>query len=205
MEENQVGAPPHPKPWPKGTHYDVELLAKGDKRNVIDAYRYWTVAAIKADLDKTRTDLHIAIENWQHDFNIGTIVRNANAFNIAKVHIIGKRHWNKRGAMVTDLYMHIEHHAMVEDFVKAVEDREIIAIDNIPGSQPLGQTILPKNAVLVFGGEGPGLSQEMLAASSKTVAIEQFGSTRSVNVGVASGIIMYQWLQQHDKSSPKKM
>lgn len=197
MTENQVGAPPHPKPWPKGEQYDLELLKNGDSRNVIDKYRYWSVEAIKADLDKNRADLHIAIENWQHDFNIGTIVRNANAFNIAKVHIIGKRHWNKRGAMVTDVYMHIEHHATVADFVQAVSDREIIAIDNIPGSQPLSQTTLPQNAVLVFGGEGPGLSPEMLAVSNKTVAIEQFGSTRSVNVGVASGIVMYAWLKQH--------
>lgn len=197
MKENQVGTPPHPKPWPKGEQYDPELLENGDSRNVIDKYRYWSVGAIKADLDKNRTDLHIAIENWQHDFNIGTIVRNANAFNIAKVHIIGKRHWNKRGAMVTDVYMHIEHHATVADFVQEVGDREVIAIDNVPGSQPLSQTTLPQNAVLVFGGEGPGLSQEMLSASSKTVAIEQFGSTRSVNVGVASGIVMYAWLNQH--------
>lgn len=197
MTENQVGAPPHPKPWPKGEQYDLELLKNGDSRNVIDKYRYWSVEAIKADLDKNRADLHIAIENWQHDFNIGTIVRNANAFNIAKVHIIGKRHWNKRGAMVTDAYMHIEHHATVADFVQSIGDREIIAIDNIPGSQPLSQTTLPQNAVLVFGGEGPGLSPEMLAASNKTVAIEQFGSTRSVNVGVASGIVMYAWLKQH--------
>lgn len=197
MKENQVGAPPHLNPWPKGEQYDSELLKHGDSRNVIDKYRYWSVEAIKADLDKNRANLHIAIENWQHDFNIGTIVRNANAFNIAKVHIIGKRHWNKRGAMVTDLYMHIEHHATVADFVQSVSDREVIAIDNIPGSQPLSHTTLPQNAVLVFGGEGPGLSQEMLSASSKTVAIEQFGSTRSVNVGVASGIIMYAWCLKH--------
>lgn len=200
MEENQVGAPPHPKPWPVGSQYDPELLEKGDPRNVIDKYRYWKVEAIRADLDETRYPLHIAIENWQHDFNIGTIVRNANAFNIAKVHIIGKKHWNRRGAMVTDAYMHIQHHATVNDFVKAVGDREIIAIDNVPGSQPLAKTSLPSNAVLVFGGEGPGLSQEMLAASSQTVAIEQFGSTRSVNVGVASGIVMYAWIMQHAPS-----
>jgi tRNA G18 (ribose-2'-O)-methylase SpoU len=192
-----IGVPPHPQPWPTEDRYDRELLANGDKRNVIDKYRYWTVEAIKADLDESRIDLHIAIENWQHDMNIGTIVRNANAFNVAAVHIIGKRHWNKRGAMVTDAYMHVYHHATVADFVKSVEGRKIIAIDNVPGSQPLSKTKFPKHAVIVFGGEGPGLSAEMIAASDMMVAIEQLGSTRSVNVGVASGIILYKWIEQH--------
>lgn len=193
----QIGVPPHPLPWPEDPRYDPELLANGDKRNVIDKYRYWTVEAIKADLDTSRIDLHIAIENWQHDMNIGTIVRNANAFNVAAVHIIGKRHWNRRGAMVTDAYMHVFHHESVSDFVAAIGERKIIAIDNLPGSLPLAKTALPAKAVLVFGGEGPGLSSEMTAASEMMVAIEQMGSTRSVNVGVASGILIYEWLQQH--------
>lgn len=192
-----VGVGPHPKPWPNDPKYDQELLRDGDRRNVVDAYRYWTVEAIKADLDKSRVDLHVAIENWQHDMNIGTIVRNANAFNLAAVHIIGKRHWNRRGAMVTDRYLTIHHHNSVDDFVKSVNDRTIVAIDNLPGSVPLAQTSLPKKAVLVFGGEGPGLSDEMVRASEQMVAIEQFGSTRSVNVGVASGIVLYSWLRQY--------
>ena len=197
MREHLIGVGPHDKPWPTGQQYDPELLMSGDSRNVIDAYRYWTVAAIKADLDNTRFDLHIAIENWQHDMNIGTIVRNANAFNVSAVHIIGKHHWNKRGAMVTDRYLDIFLHTTVEAFVKDVKDRHIIAIDNLPGAVSLSKTLLPHHAVLVFGGEGPGLSDEMVAASEKIVAIEQFGSTRSINVGVASGIAMYTWLQQH--------
>jgi tRNA G18 (ribose-2'-O)-methylase SpoU len=178
-------------------YYDQELLTNGDRRNVDDKYRYWTVEAIKADLDKTRVDLHIAIENWQHDMNIGTIVRNANAFNVAAVHIIGKRHWNKRGAMVTDRYLDVFHHATVADFVAAVGERHIIAVDNLPGATALSTTSLPAKAVLVFGGEGPGLSVEMVGASEYMVMIEQRGSTRSVNVGVAAGIVMYAWLQQH--------
>jgi len=197
MEPERVGVGPHPKPWPTDPRFDPELLENGDARNVIDAYRYWTVDAIKADLDTKRADLHIAIENWQHDMNIGTIVRNANAFNVAAVHIIGKRHWNKRGAMVTDRYLDVFQHTTVEDFVNAVSGRHIVAVDNLPGSVPLSDTKLPKHAVLVFGGEGPGLSDEMVKASEMMVAIEQFGSTRSVNVGVASGIVMYTWVQQH--------
>lgn len=197
MNDPEVGVGPYKKPWPIGLQYDPELLEKGDRRNVEDKYRYWTVEAIKADLGKTRIDLHIAIENWQHDLNIGTIVRNANAFNVAAVHIIGKRHWNRRGAMVTDRYLDIYQHQTVDDFAKAVGDRRIIAVDNLPGAVPLSKTDLPKKAVLVFGGEGPGLSEEMQKASEKMVMIEQLGSTRSVNVGVASGIVMYTWLQQH--------
>lgn len=197
MSEISIGVGPHSKPWPTDPRYDLELLAKGDARNVIDKYRYWTVDAIKADLFLVRADLHIAIENWQHDLNIGTIVRNANAFNVSTVHIIGKRHWNRRGAMVTDRYLDIQQHPTVEEFAAVVEGRHIIAVDNLPGSVPLSQTTLPKKAVLVFGGEGPGLSDEMVAVSEMMVAIEQFGSTRSVNVGVASGIVMYAWMQQH--------
>lgn len=192
-----IGAGPHPRPWPTGSQYDHELLENGDRRNVEDKYRYWTVEAIKADLNTRRNDVHVAIENWQHDLNIGTIVRNANAFNAAAVHIIGKRHWNRRGAMVTDRYLEVYHHPTIEEFKKAVAGREIIAVDNLPGAKSLSAVSLPKNAVLVFGGEGPGLSEAMREAATMMVMIEQFGSTRSVNVGVASGILLYAWMQQH--------
>lgn len=192
-----IGVGPHPLPWPHDPWYDMELLRTGDRRNVDDKYRYWTVEAIKADLDKSRVNLHIAIENWQHDMNIGTIVRNANAFNIAAVHIVGKRHWNRRGAMVTDKYLDIFHHQTVAEFTQAVDDRTIIAVDNLAGAEALAAVELPLSCVLVFGGEGPGLSKEMQEASDRMVMIEQFGSTRSVNVGVASGIVMYEWMRQH--------
>ena len=197
MNEETIGVGPHEKPWPSGDHYDKGLLENGDRRNVEDKYRYWTVEAIKADLDTTRIGLHVAIENWQHDLNIGTIVRNANAFNVAAVHIIGKRHWNRRGAMVTDRYLNVFHHPDVASFVETMGDRRIIAVDNLSGAVPLSKVELPEKAVLVFGGEGPGLSKEMQDAASQMVMIEQFGSTRSVNVGVAAGIVMYEWLQQH--------
>lgn len=197
MSDVKVGVGPHGKPWPVGMQYDPELLAMGDRRNVKDKYRYHTVEAIKADLAERRVDLHVAIENWQHDLNIGTIVRNANAFNVGAVHIIGKRHWNRRGAMVTDRYLDIFHHETVEAFMSAVEDRHVIAIDNMSGATPLSHAVLPRKAVLVFGGEGPGLSKEMQRAAEEMIMIEQFGSTRSVNVGVASGIAMYAWLTQY--------
>lgn len=191
------GVGPHPKPWPTDQHYDQELLRSGDRRNVEDKYRYWKVEAIKADLDKTRVELEIAIENYQHDFNIGTIVRSANAFNVSKVHIIGKRQWNRRGAMVTDRYMNIVHHQNTLDFTKAMSGKHIVAVDNIEGADCLSDVELPKKCVLVFGGEGPGISQSMLEASEQVIKIEQLGSTRSINVGVAAGIVMYEWTKQH--------
>jgi len=197
MNETQVGVGPHPRPWPVDDRFDPALLENGDRRNVEDKYRYWTVEAIKADMAKTRHSFHVAIENWQHDLNIGTIVRGANAFNAGAVHIIGKRHWNRRGAMVTDRYLDIIQHPSVDEFVKSVPGMTIVAVDNLPGATPLVEAELPDNCVLVFGGEGPGLSEELRGAAGQMVMIEQFGSTRSVNVGVAAGIVMYEWLRRH--------
>lgn len=199
MQEEIIGVGPHPEPWPTDPRFDRMLLKDGDKRNVLDTYHYWTVSAIKADLDESRIDLEIAIENLQRDYNMGTIVRAANAFNIKRVHIIGRKQWNKRGAMVTDLYMNIQYHDDIKAFAEAMAraKREIIAVDIVDGAKNLSETKLPTNAVLVFGAEGPGLSKEMLSTAKETVMIEQFGSTRSVNVGVAAGITMYAWLQQH--------
>jgi tRNA G18 (ribose-2'-O)-methylase SpoU len=199
MPEREVGAGPHPKPWPDDARLDEELLANGDRRNVIDRYRYWARAAIIADLDERRHSFHVAIENWQHDFNIGTVVRNANAFLAAEVHIIGKRRWNRRGAMVTDRYQHIRHHVTVEDFAAWAETEglTIIGIDIIPGSLPLEHAVLPQRCVLVFGQEGPGLSVDMQQRCNVVYSIAQYGSTRSINAGVASGIAMHTWIRQH--------
>lgn len=190
---------PHPEPWPDDARLDQTLLAEGDERNVADRYRYWTMDAIVADLDQRRHPFHVAVENWEHDFNIGTVVRNANAFLAAAVHIIGRRRWNKRGAMVTDRYQHVHHHATVAEFVRWSTEAglTIVGIDNIDGSIALEQTSLPEGCVLVFGQEGPGLSPEMQAACQQICAITQYGSTRSINAGVASGIAMYAWTRQH--------
>lgn len=191
------GAPKWNGELPTDSKYDQDLLQNGDSRNVEDRFRYLSIEAIKAELDISRHEFHVAIENWQHDINIGTIVRTANAFNARAVHVIGKRHWNRRGAMVTDRYMHVFHHPDVATFLKATRELLHVAVDNTPGAKPLHNTDLPKKCVLIFGGEGPGLSQEMLDAADVTIAIEQFGSTRSVNVGVASGIVMYSWINRH--------
>ena len=186
---------PHPEPWPTDPRLDPELHAAGDTRNVIDRYRYWTVAAIVADLDQRRHALHVAIQNWEHDFNIGSIVRTANAFNVGGVHIIGRRRWNRRGAMVTDRYLDIRHHPDVGDFAGWLTSTGYLAVgvDNLPGAVPLETTELPERACLVFGSEGPGLSQELAALCQPLVAITQYGSTRSLNAGAAAAIAMYHW------------
>lgn len=198
-EARQVGVGPHPTPWPSGSHLDPELLLSGDRRNVLDQYRYWKHEAIVAELDKRRHGFHVAIENWQHDFNIGTMVRNANAFLAAEVHIVGKKKWNRRGAMVTDKYQHVRHHHDFPGFIAwAVEEGlPIIGIDILPQSTPIENADLPERCVLLFGQEGPGLTEAAQAACEKVLSIAQFGSTRSVNAGVASGIAMHAWVLQH--------
>jgi tRNA/rRNA methyltransferase len=175
------------------------LTAQNDTRNVIDKYKGLSVVEIKDDLDRSRHDFHVAIENFQHDFNIGTIARNANAFNAAGIHIIGRRHWNRRGAMKTEAYMNIFHHETVVEFIDWAKQNnlKLIAIDNQKGSKKLNEIELEKGSILVFGNESDGLSKEMVEACKEMVAIEQFGSTRSVNVGVASGILMYEFVRQN--------
>ncbi len=194
-----VGVGPWPGAWPVGPQWDPGLLASGDRRNVVDRYRYWRRDAIVADLDTRRHDFDVAVENWQHDFNIGTVVRNANAFLARTVHIVGERRWNRRGAMVTDRYQHVLHHPSVEDLVGYAEEHglSIVGIDNLPGAVPLETTLLPRHAILVFGQEGPGLSTAVREAATVVCSIAQFGSTRSINAGVASGIAMHTWIRQH--------
>jgi tRNA G18 (ribose-2'-O)-methylase SpoU len=195
----EVGVGPWSGPWPEGAQYDRRLLAEGDRRNVVDRYRYWTMAAIVADLDARRHDFHVAIENWQHDFNIGTIVRTANAFLAREVHIVGRRRWNRRGAMVTDRYQHIRHHETVADLAAAMRsvDVPIHGIDNLPGSRPLESLRLPRKVCLLFGQEGPGLSEEARGVCDGTFSIVQFGSTRSINASAAAAIAMHTWVVQH--------
>lgn len=192
------GVGPHPQPWPNDPRYDPELLAEGDRRNVPDEFRYWSLAAIIAELDTRRLPLQVAIQNWEHDFNIGSMVRTANAFNVERVHIIGRRRWNRRGAMVTDRYLHLEHHATTEEFLAWLVEHQVtpIGVDNLPGSVPLETAALPQRCCLIFGSEGPGLTDELVAGCERLVAISQYGSTRSLNAGAAAAIAMYHWALQ---------
>ncbi|MEU6645981.1 TrmH family RNA methyltransferase [Saccharomonospora sp. NPDC046836] len=195
----EVGVGPWEGPWPDDDRYDPELLEHGDRRNVVDVYRYWRREAIVADMDARRYPFHVAIENFQHDHNIGTVVRTANAFAAAAVHIVGKRRWNRRGAMVTDRYQHLYHHADVAALAEfaAAQGLPIVAVDNTPGASPIETAALPRACVLLFGQEGPGLSPAAQAAAAQVVSIAQFGTTRSINAGVAAGIVMHAWVRQH--------
>ena len=198
-ETTTWGVGPWQGKWPEGDHFDPELLEKGDSRNVVDQYRYWSMDAIIEDLNTKRHPFHVAIENWQHDLNIGSIVRSANAFVADTVHIVGRKRWNRRGAMVTDRYQRVMHHPTIDDLVSYARESglPIVAIDNVEGSQPLETTPLPRECIILFGQEGPGLSAEALAAADLAVEITQFGSTRSLNASAAAAIVMYQWIMTH--------
>lgn len=197
--DQQVGVGPHPEPWPDDPRLDPALLAQGDRRNVVDRFRYWRVDAVVAELDRRRHPFHVAIENWHHDPNIGSVVRTANAFLAAEVHIVGRRRWNRRGAMVTDRYQHVRHHADIDALGAWARERElaVVAIDNLPGARPLEHGGLPRACVLLFGQEGPGLSPAARELASDVRSIAQFGSTRSINAAVAAGIAMHAWVREH--------
>ncbi|GAT17036.1 TrmH family RNA methyltransferase [Mycolicibacterium thermoresistibile] len=186
-------------PVPDDPRYDPELLRDGDTRNVVDAYRYWTREAIIADIDTRRHPLHIAIENFGNDANIGSVVRTANAFAVHTVHIVGRRRWNRRGAMVTDRYQRLRHHDTTAALLSfaAEHDLTVVAVDNIPGAVRLEHTELPRHCLMIFGQEGPGITEDAKAGAAMTVSIAQFGSTRSINAAVAAGIAMHTWVRQH--------
>jgi tRNA G18 (ribose-2'-O)-methylase SpoU len=194
-----VGVGPWEGPWPDDPRYDTELLRDGDRRNVTDRYRYWSVDAIRADLALRRHGFHVAVENWAHDFNIGSVVRTANAFNAAAVHVVGRRRWNRRGAMVTDRYLDVVHHPDAGGLRQwaAEQGLPVLGLDNTPGAVPLETYRLPRRCVLLFGQEGPGLTGEALAACDAVLAIAQFGSTRSLNAGAAAAIAMHAWIRTH--------
>jgi tRNA G18 (ribose-2'-O)-methylase SpoU len=197
-----VGVGPWPGPpeaWPDDPRLDPALLRDGDRRNVVDRYRYWRQAAVVEDLDLRRHDFHVGVENWQHDFNIGSIVRTANAFLAHEVHVVGRRRWNRRGAMVTDRYQHVRHHPDIAGLLAWCqgEDLPVIGVDNLPGSVPLETFPLPRRCLLLFGQEGPGLSSAAHEAATAVCSIAQFGSTRSINAGAAAAIAMHSWVRQH--------
>ncbi|AQA03777.1 RNA methyltransferase [Mycobacterium sp. MS1601] len=192
------GVGPWAGPWPDDPRYDPDLLRDGDSRNVVDAYRYWRREAIVADIDTRRHPLHVAIENFGNDANIGGVVRTANAFAVDTVHIVGRRRWNRRGAMVTDRYQRLAHHDTTADLLAyaAETDLIVVAVDNVPGATPLERTDLPQRALMVFGQEGPGITDAASSGAAMVVSIAQFGSTRSINASVAAGIAMHAWIRQ---------
>ncbi len=202
--DRDVGVGPWPGAWPDDPRYDPELLRDGDRRNVVDRYRYWTVDAVRADLAARSHPFHVAVENWAHDFNIGSVVRTANAFNAAAVHVVGRRRWNRRGAMVTDRYLEVVHHPDVAALRRWADEQRlpVLGVDNTPGAVPLETYRLPARCVLLFGQEGPGLTDAAVAACDDVLAIAQFGSTRSLNAGAAAAIAMHAWIRTHAQPRP---
>jgi tRNA G18 (ribose-2'-O)-methylase SpoU len=195
----EVGVGPHPLPWPEDPRLDPALLASGDRRNVADRYRYWRLEAIVTELEARRHPFHVAIENWRHDFNIGAVVRNANAFLAGTVHVVGERRWNRRGAMMTEVYQEVLHHPTLPGLVEWAAARRLplVGIDNLPGAEPIDRAALPRACVLLFGQEGEGLSPAARQAVGSLLSIPQFGSTRSINAGAASAVAMYEWCRRH--------
>ena len=194
-----VGVGPWEGAWPDDPRLDPVLLREGDRRNVADRYRYWTVDAIVADLDTSRHDFHVAIENFAHDFNIGSVIRTANAFQAAGVHIVGRKRWNRRGAMVTDRYLHVQHHEDAAALRRWADGQGLVlvGVDNLPGSVPVETFDIPRACVLLFGQEGDGLSAAAREHCASLVSIAQFGSTRSINAGAAAAIAMHAWIRRH--------
>jgi tRNA G18 (ribose-2'-O)-methylase SpoU len=197
-DEPRPGVGPHPRPWPADSRLDPRLLAEGDRRNVVDRYRYWRVEAIVEDLDRRRHPFHVAVENWLHDPNIGSVVRNANAFCAAAVHVVGPRRWNRRGAMMTEVYQHVVHHPGVAELAAWAtgEGLPLVGADNLPGAESLFTAALPRACVLLFGQEGSGLSPAARERVTRLVAIPQYGSTRSLNAGAASAVVMAEWCRR---------
>lgn len=194
-----VGVGPHPLPLPTDEHFDEALLANGDSRNIVDQYRYWKTEAIKADLALNRAAVEVAIENWQHDLNIGSLVRSANAFNVRRVHIIGKKHWNQHGALMTDKYLDLLHHTSIENFLEYVNSHHfpLICFENNTESVPLETFVFPENPILAFGNEGLGMSETLLTEATSVVHISQHGSVRSINASAAGAIALFEWQRQH--------
>lgn len=175
------------------------IIGMEDKRNLVDEYKGLAVEKIFAELDVKRSELEVAIENVEHDFNVGTIVRSANNFNVKKVHIIGRKKYNRRGAMCTEKYLEIVFWEKIEDFFveQRAQSREVVAIENqVERARPLAEKVFLTETTLLFGSEGNGLTEEALRGADDVREIESFGSTRSVNVGVAAGIAMYEWVRQ---------
>lgn len=197
--ELERGAPP-----PADDRLDPELLSAGDRRNVVDRYRYWTEAAIRADLAERRrrerpgTELHVVVEGFQHDMNVGSVARTANAANADGFHVVADRRWNRRGAMATDRYLPVHHHADAAALLAWARTRglAVVGLDNAPGAVPLETADLPPRCALVVGSEGPGLSAQVLAAADALVEIGQFGSTRSLNAGAAGAVAVHAWLRR---------
>jgi len=166
-----------------------------ENRNIIDYYWYWETDAIKADLNTKRFDYSIVCCNIFGDFNIGSIIRNSNAFLAKEVLIYGKNNWDRRGTVGTHLYSNLKNVKEIQDleFLKDKDKYFVVGVDNVENSKSIETFIWPENKhiILVFGEEQKGIPKELYSFFDEMIYISQFGSVRSLNVGCASAIVMY--------------
>lgn len=172
-----------------------------DSRNVIDHYKYWKTEAIKADLERKRCqrseNFSVLCCNWQNDFNIGSVIRNSNAFLAREIFIYGRKRYDKRGTVGTHHYENISTFKTIEWLDELPRKYNIVAIDNVEGATPIDDFVWPENTLMAFGQESIGLEQEVLDRAHHVVYIKQYGSVRSMNVACASAIAMYDWCRKN--------
>jgi tRNA G18 (ribose-2'-O)-methylase SpoU len=166
-----------------------------DTRNVTDFYKYWTNEAIIADLDSKRNEFVVAVERINGDFNWSVVIRNSNAFLARKVYRSGIRRYDKRGAVGTHHYEHVGYDESIVNLINKYrqEGYKIVAIDNVGEAQDIRSYRWEPKSFMLFGEEGRGLSQKAIESADDIVYIPQFGSVRSLNLGTASGIAMYDY------------
>lgn len=164
----------------------------------MDVYKYWSTEAILADLDTKRHNFSVLCANVHGDFNIGTVIRNANAFLAQEVMLYGRRKWDRRSAVGTHNYTHFKHVRDIDALAEIKSGSYVIGVDNIEDAEPIDFADIPmdKHVVFAFGEEQVGLPREMIDICDKLVYIRQFGSVRSLNVGTASGIVMYEYCRR---------
>jgi tRNA G18 (ribose-2'-O)-methylase SpoU len=164
--------------------------------NVIDKYKWdrltkWTTELVKEDLQKTAFPYAVLMENFLGDFNIGTVIRNANAFNAKEVYYLGRKHYDRRGTVGCHHYTNINYLSSVDQLSALKEHYTLVGVENsVASAMPLGEFKWPDRTLLIIGEEGVGITPETLALCDHYVYIPQFGSVRSLNAGVASGIVM---------------
>lgn len=166
-----------------------------ETRNVIDHYHYWKHDAIVADLDSRRHPFQVLCSNLYNDFNIATVIRNANAFLASKVILYGNKRYDRRGTVGTHRYTHFQHcpnEISLREYLAAQSFDRIVGIDNVDNATPISDYDWGNgNVLLVLGQEQVGIPDELVALCDDMIYIPQYGSVRSLNVGVASGIAMY--------------
>ena len=174
--------------------------------NIIDKYKFdrltkWTTELIKKDLQQNSFPIAVLMENFAGDFNIGTVIRNANAFNAKEVFYLGNKHYDRRGTVGTHHYTEVKHLPSIEALTLLKEHYTLVGLENsVAGAVSLDKFEWPSNSLLIIGEEGVGITSDTLALCDHFVYIPQYGSVRSLNAGVASGIALNDFVTKHQRS-----